>query len=192
MSNEASIRGRLVWEGRPSVSIYYAIYGVFCLVVIIVLGLLEYTIGTMFGAYLFPRVTTISRFIIPYPVELFTAIIILLVFIVNAVKLAILRLSNKYELYEDGLYLDLGIVNLQNTYLSPMAFSDARLVRTLTLRLAGRGDIIVDANDGRHFQLKLIEKPQQVQTIIRRTLGHPIVRLEGSPSTNLTGDTPTK
>jgi len=59
-----------------------------------------------------------------------------------------------------------------------MAFSDARLVQDLSMRMVKRGLIVVEANDGRKFSLMLVEKPQVVQELIRRTLAHPVVRVE--------------
>ena len=63
------------------------------------------------------------------------------------------------SLYEDGLYVDSGIVNLQNTFISPVAFSDARLNHAIVSSSRKRGKIIVDANDERHFTLLLLENP---------------------------------
>jgi hypothetical protein len=173
-------RGKLVWSGRPSVSIYYAIYGIIALILIAILTFLEFWVTrTSIGAGIFPRALSFRGIVVPYPVEVATVAVILLVYLAEVVHLAILRASKKYSLYEDGLYIDLGIVNLENTYLSAMAFSDARLFRTVSLRLAKRGNIIVDLNDERHLQLELVDRPAVVQALIRRTLGHPTVRVEG-------------
>jgi hypothetical protein len=61
-----------------------------------------------------------------------------------------------------------------------MAFSDARLFRNWAMRIVNRGLIIVDANDGRKFNLLLIENAVVVQDLIRRTLAHPVVRVESN------------
>ncbi len=177
---QAGTKGKLVWAGRPSVSVFYVLYGIFALVAIAVLVILEYWLATTmsYGRALFPSSATLDGLAISYPVELITALIILVIYLGEIVRLALLRAKNKYELYEDGLYIDTGIVNLQNTFLSPMAFSDARLYRNLSMRIVNRGMIVVDANDGRKFNLLLIENPIVVQDLIRRTLAHPIVRVE--------------
>ena len=39
-------KGKLVWAGRPSVSVFYVLYGVIALVVIAVLVVLEYSLTT--------------------------------------------------------------------------------------------------------------------------------------------------
>jgi hypothetical protein len=123
---------------------------------------------------------TLAGITIPYPVEIITTILVSLVYLGEVVHLALLRASHKYELFEDGLYVDSGIVNSQNTFVAPMAFSDARLMMPLSLRIIRRANIVVDANDERHFKLILIENPLEVQNLIRRTLGHPVVRVESS------------
>jgi hypothetical protein len=176
-------RGKLVWADRPSVSVFYALYGVLSLLVIGLLVVFELWLSSYakVGGNLLPRNLVLGGIRIPYPVEIATAAIVLLLYLGKVIHLALLRARHKYELYEDGLYVDSGIVNLQNTFISPVAFSDARLIMPLSSRLVHRGKIIVDANDERHFTLLLVKNPLVVQNLIRRTLGHPVVRVE-SPS----------
>ena len=131
---------------------------------------------TSIGNFVFPSSLKIGVEI-PYPVETFTVAFIFVIYLAETIRLAFLRLRNRYELYDDGLYLDTGIVNLRNVYVSPMGFSDARLFRTWILRFAKRGSIILDTNDHRHFELLLLENPEEVQATIRRTLGRPTIRI---------------
>ena len=63
-------------------------------------------------------------------------------------------------------------------FISAMAFSDAKLIRTLGMRIVGRSMIIVEANDGRKFEMRMLEDGANVQTLIRNNLSHPTVRLE--------------
>jgi hypothetical protein len=167
-----------VWKGRPAVGAYIIIYGVIALVIALILITAEYFMSTSFGVghSIFPYAALFGGVTIPYPVEVVTAVIIALIFAAEVIGLAIVWATNRYELVPDGLYVNRGIVNLENSFLAPMAFSDARLIRTLGLRIAGRGLIIVDANDGRHFYLRYVKSPLDVQELIRRTLAHPTVR----------------
>jgi hypothetical protein len=187
---QSGSKGKLVWADRPSVSIFYLLYGIIALVLIIVLLGLElwFSYATGAGATMIPKTIVLGGTLVPYPIELLTVVVILLVYFVEVIRLALLRARYKYELYEDGLYVDSGIVNLQNTFLSPMAFSDARLMRNWAMRLVNRGMIIVEANDDRKFHLLLIEKPQTVQELIRRTLAHPVVRVESRTDTEPPAD----
>jgi hypothetical protein len=173
-------KGKLVWAGRPSVSVFYLLYGIVSLVIIIALVILELWLAynTSLRVTILPTEISFGGIAIPYPAEIATVIIVLIGYLAEAISLSLLRARHKYELYEDGLYIDSGIVNLQNTFLSPMAFSDARLYRSWAMRLVNRGLIIVDANDSRQFKLFLIEKSLVVQDLIRRTLAHPVVRIE--------------
>jgi hypothetical protein len=175
-------RGKLVWADRPSVSVFYALYGLLSLIVIGLLVALElwFSTNATVSGNLLPRNLVLGGITIPYPVEIATATLVLLVYLGEVIHLAFLRARHKYELYEDGLYVDSGIVNLQNTFISPVAFSDARLIMPLSLRLVNRGKIIVDANDERHFTLLLVKNPMVIQNLIRRTLGHPVVRVEST------------
>jgi hypothetical protein len=176
-------RSNVVWTGRPSVSVFYALYGLISLFIAVVIIGLELWLGSnsSIGLQFFPQNLSMGGVVIPYPVELATGTIIFLAYLGEAIHLALLRARHKYVLREDGLYVDSGIFNLQNTFLAPMAFSDARLELPVSLRILHRGNIIVDANDNRHFKLLLLQDPVTVQTLLRRTLGHPIVRVE-SPS----------
>lgn len=176
-------KGSQVWFGRPSVSVFYLLYGAISLVIIAALLGLEFWLAsyTSIGKTVFPKTFTFGGTTISYPVEVITVIVVVAVYLAEVIQLALLRARNEYVLREDGLYVDTGILNLQNTYVAPMAFSDARLELPITLRLVKRGNIFVDTNDSRHFSLMLIEDPINVQNLIRRTLGHPVVRVE-SPS----------
>jgi hypothetical protein len=176
-------KSKQVWFGRPSVSVFYLLYGIVALVIVGILVGLELWAGSRFaaGRALLPKYVSFGGTTIEYPVELVTVLIVVAAYLIKVIQLAILRASHKYILREDGLYVDKGIFNLQNTFIAPMAFSDARLNLPIGLRLVRRGNIIVDANDNRHFQLLLIKDAVVVQDLIRRTLGHPVVRIE-SPS----------
>jgi hypothetical protein len=128
----------------------------------------------LFGHHIFP-----AKYAgVPYPVEIATAILIGIIFLVSALRLIAIWATNRYELFTDGIYFNRGIVNTENAYLSPMAFSDARLYRSWEMRIIKRGQIIVEANDGRKFYLHLIKDPLRVQYLIRETLGHPTVRTQ--------------
>jgi hypothetical protein len=170
----------VVWRGRPAVGVYVILYGVLSLVAIgILVGLELYTArafsavsGAFYGSLKLGPVK------IPDAVEVITALIVAVLFLVKVVRLLIFKARNSYELRTDGLYVNTGIANLQNTFISAMAFSDAKLTRTLGMRIVGLGRIEVEANDGRRFQLKMIKDSSNVQSLIRSNLSHPTVRVE--------------
>jgi hypothetical protein len=179
-NEEQRKRGTPVWVGRPAVGAYIIIYGVVALVIIVILITIEYLLlkSSSAGRSIFPSATHYGSMTIPYPAEIVTTVVIALILTAKVIQLAILWATNRYELLPDGLYVNRGIVTLENSFLAPMAFSDARLIRTLGLRIAGRGLIIIDANDGRHFYLQYVKNPIEVQGLIRGTLAHPTVRTE--------------
>jgi hypothetical protein len=180
MTDKGNTDGGVVWQGRPAIGVYVALYGVLALVAAgIIVGLEVYTART-FGAVssFFYSSLKAGPVEIPYALEAITIIIIGLVLLVRVVGLVIVRTSNSYELRTDGLYVNKGIANLQNTFVSAMAFSDAKLTRTLGMRIVGRGRIVIEANDGRRFELRMIKDSSNVQAMIRTSLSHPTVRLE--------------
>jgi hypothetical protein len=75
-------KGKLVWAGRPSVSVFYVLYGVIALVVIAVLVVFEYWLTTYMsiGPTMFPSSISAGGVTIPYPVELITVLIILIAY----------------------------------------------------------------------------------------------------------------
>jgi hypothetical protein len=169
-----------VWHGKPSVGSYILIYGVLAIISILVLVTLEYfgSHASAAGGALFPYSIRSGGVVIPFPVEIATVVIIAILLAGKVIELAIIWATNTYDLMSDGIYINQGIINLQNTFVSSIAFSDARLIRNWILRIAGRGLIIIEANDGRRFYLKYVKNPLQVQSLIRSTLGHPTIRTE--------------
>jgi hypothetical protein len=180
MVDKGNTDGGVVWQGRPAIGVYVALYGILALAAIAILVGLE-----LYTAHAISSISSVldgslkaGPVDIPYGLEVITALIIAVVFLVKVVGLLIVRTSNSYELRTDGLYVNKGIANLQNTFISAMAFSDARLTRTLGMRIVGRGRIVVEANDGRRFELMMIKDSSNVQSMIRSSLSHPTVRVE--------------
>jgi len=180
MANVGKNDGGVVWQGRPAIGVYVVLYGVLALIAMgVLVGLELYTaqaLSSISGA--FYHSLKVGPLDIPDAVEVITALIIALVFLAKVISLVITKAENSYELRTDGLYVNRGIANLQNTFISAMAFSDARLIRTLGMRIVGRGRIVVEANDGRRFELKMIKDSYDVQSLIRSSLSHPTVRVE--------------
>jgi hypothetical protein len=169
-----------VWKGRPSISSYVALYGILAAALIAILVGLELWTASRIPA-ISPVMTGSLRFgsvLVPYALEVSTAAVILVVYLAKVVGLVLFRARNSYELFSDGLYFNKGIANLQNTFISAMAFSDAKLIRTIGMRLVGRSQIIVEANDGRRFVLSMIANGASVEELIRANLSHPTVRVE--------------
>jgi hypothetical protein len=180
MVDKREVDPEVVWKGRPSIGVFIALYGVLALVT---MGLIA-AFG-IWGSYNLPSIAPILRaslrvgpVSVPYAVEIGAAIIIFLLFLVKAIRLSIFKASHLYELRVDGLRLARGLVNLEDDYISAVAFSDARLIRTLEMRIVGRGLIIIEANDERRFEMRMIKDAAKVQSLIRRTLSHPTVKID--------------
>jgi len=172
--------GDIVWTGRPSISVYVELYGLLAAIVAAILVGLEVWAGDAvksLSGFFFASVQ-LGSLKIPDILEILTILVIVIIYLVKVVGLVIYKARNSYELRTDGLNINKGIANLSNTFISAMAFSDARLIRTLGMRIVGRSTIIVEANDGRKFEMKMLKDAGTVQSLIRNNLSHPTVRLE--------------
>jgi hypothetical protein len=168
--------GDVVWKGRPSISVYLMLYGILAAIgAAILVGLEVYAGDSTKSA---SSVFFASFKGIPDLLEIATVLIILVVYLVKVVRLVIFKARHEYELRTDGININTGIANLSNTFISAMAFSDAKLIRTLGMRIVGRSTIILEANDGRKFEMKMLKDAANVQSLIRNNLSHPTVRLE--------------
>lgn len=180
MSGPQSSTGSVVWSGRPSISVYLVFYGLLAAVIAAILVGAEVWVGDtikgLSGALFYSL--KLGSFGIPDVVEIVTVVVVLVVYLAKAVGLALYQLGHSYELRTDGIYVNRGIANLSNTFISAMAFSDARLVRSLGMRILGRSLIIIEANDGRKFELRMLKDGINVQNLIRSNLSHPTVRVE--------------
>jgi hypothetical protein len=180
MSGTTFATGGVVWSGKPSIGVYLLLYGVASAIVAAVLVLLEVWVAGKVGAAssLIYASVKVGSFSIPDVLEVVTVLIILVIYLVKVVRLSLYKAGHSYELHTDGLYVNRGIANLQNTFISAMAFSDARLIRSLGMRIVGRSTIVVEANDGRKFEMRMLKDGMNVQTLIRSNLSHPTVRVE--------------
>lgn len=180
MSGTAQATGSVVWSGKPSIGVYVLLYGVFAAIAAAVLVSLEVYAANSISALssvIFASVK-VGSITIPDALEVVTILVILILYLVKIAGLVIYKAGRSYELHTDGLYVNRGIANLQNTFVSAMAFTDARLIRSLGMRMIGRSTIIVEANDGRKFEMRMLKDGVNVQTMIRSNLSHPTVRVE--------------
>jgi hypothetical protein len=180
MAQSSGALGDAVWKGRPSIGVYVLLYGILAAVSAAILVGLEVWTADQSGAVksIFFASLNAGSLTIPDALEVVTALIVLIAFLAKVVGLVIYRAGHSFELRTDGLYVNRGIANLQNTFISAMAFSDARLIRTLGMRLVRRSTIIIEANDGRRFEMRMLRDGTNVQSLIRNNLSHPTVRME--------------
>lgn len=180
MSVPSYATGSTVWSGGPAIGVYLALYGVLAIIVGAVLVGLEVWVGdTIKGlSGLVFASLKLGSFSVPDALEVVTILVIVVAYAAKALGLVIYRAGHSYELHTDGLYINKGIANLQNTFISAMAFSDAKLIRTLGMRIVGRSLIVIEANDGRKFEMRMLKDGANVQSLVRSNLSHPTVRVE--------------
>lgn len=180
MAKSPDASAGVIWRGRPAIVVYVMLYAIVAAIAAaIFVGLEVYTAD---------KITTVTSFFyaslkvgpvtIPDALEVVTVLIAFLAYLGKVLGLVLYRAGRSYELRTDGLYINRGIANLQNTFISAMAFSDARLVRTLGMRIVGLSKIMIEANDGRRFEMDMVVDGARVQSLIRSTLSHPTVRVD--------------
>ena len=180
MADRKSADPDVIWKGRPSIGVFVGLYGLLALITIGVIDGLA-----IWASFRVPSLAPILRaslrfgsFSLPYAVEVAIAAVILFLFLIKVISLSIFQARHSYELRSDGLRVSRGLLNLEDDFVSAVAFSDARLIRTLEMRLVGRAKIIVEANDERRFEMDMIKDALRVQSLIRRTLSHPTVKID--------------
>jgi hypothetical protein len=169
-----------VWKGRPSIGVYVLLYGILAAVSAAIFVGLEVWTADQFSAIksVFFASLNAGPLVIPYALEVVTVLIVLIAFLAKLIGLVLYRAGHSFELHTDGIYVNRGIANLQNTFISAMAFSDAKLIQTLGMRVVRRSTIIIEANDGRRFEMRMLREGTNVQSMIRNNLSHPTVRVD--------------
>ncbi len=180
MAQSSGALGDSVWKGRPAIGVYVLLYGIVAAVSAAILVGLEVWTADQFSAVksVFFASITAGPLTIPDALEVVTVLIVLIAFLAKLIGLVIYRAGHSFELRTDGLYVNRGIANLQNTFISAMAFSDAKLIRTVGMRIVRRSMIIIEANDGRRFEMRMLRDGNNVQALIRNNLSHPTVKMD--------------
>jgi len=92
--------------------------------------------------------------------------------------LLLLRASNTYILRNDSLEVRYGIVSSKSFVVSASGFSDLEVIRSVSGRIIGMGDMIIRTQGERDVKMVRVHHPLEVADKIRQVMARPIVRVE--------------
>jgi uncharacterized membrane protein YdbT with pleckstrin-like domain len=165
MSTQTDISATIDWQGHPWVTPALIWLSVEALALALVLSWAE----------LFEHIA--SRSMGPVPVLAATLAFVFVLWLIGAVRLAIIRATNKYTLRGSNLEVQHGIVGKRIFTISAAGFSDLEVLKSITGRLLNMGTIIVETDSHRDLRLINIRDPIRVGDMIRQVMTVPTVRV---------------
>jgi uncharacterized membrane protein YdbT with pleckstrin-like domain len=159
---------RSLWVGRPWIlpTVFARTVGILC--VTIAISWLEFFVGIAFTNPVF------------MPIILWTVLAVFISLISSIARPLLLRASNSYILREDGLEIRAGILTSKAFVISPSGFSDLEVVRSISERIVGSGDIIIRTQGDSDVRMEKVRSPLKVASQIRGVMARPFVRIEGA------------
>lgn len=155
---------RTLWTGRPWVLPRVVAKSLVIAAVAIVTLWLEVQVGV---AYLSTPIL---------PVLGWTALVLVVAWVVTTVRSLLLRASRSYVLMEDALEVRVGIVASKAFVISPAGFSELEVAQSLTAKIAGSGDIVIRTQGESDIRLERVRDPVQIAAQIRDVMGRPFAR----------------
>jgi hypothetical protein len=156
----------VVWVGKPYITPVAAVRTVNVFVFTILFVLLEFYLN----------VAQLKLWILP--LDFWTILILIVIWIISLFGLLILRASHTYTLRGDAIEVRRGILRLQSFVVTPQGFGDLMVYQSIGGRIFSYGDILVNSQGERQTRLRLVQSPFKVADTIRDIMGKPIVRLE--------------
>jgi len=159
---------RALWFGRPWV--LAAVLG--RSITVLVVAILTLWLEFMFG---------IASFSAPImPITMWTVLALLTAWIASIARPLLLRASNSYILREDGLEVIVGIVTSKSFVIAPSGFSDLEVVRSISARIVGSGDIVIHTQGDSDIRMEKVRRPLKVAAQIREVMARPFARIAKS------------
>ncbi|HVP41630.1 MAG TPA: PH domain-containing protein [Candidatus Krumholzibacteriaceae bacterium] len=169
MQNPSMNTRSLIWAGKPWILPSALVRSIVIFIVAVVVSWLE-----------FSYLAGMTDPILKMPILLWTGLVFFIVWVASLAHLLLLRASNTYILRNDGLEVRYGIVSSKSFVLSPSGFSDLEVIRSVSGRIIGIGDMVVRTQGERDVKMVRVRHPLEVADKIRQVMARPIVRIEGS------------
>jgi membrane protein YdbS with pleckstrin-like domain len=164
-----------VWKGRPWILPHVVIRTILVAVIIGATLFLENLLALL-------NVSIYGLLVLYWTIIVFSLIWILTIF-----NLLVLRYTNRYILRVDSLEIKTGLLTTKNSVIVPTGFSDLEVIRSISNRVFGTGDIVIKTQSERDFTKRLVKvkNPMRVANMIRDVMARQIFKLdERSPGKN--------
>lgn len=173
MSQNPSTSARsTIWVGKPWILPSAVVRSILVLIVAVAASWLEIIFSWAYTADPFLNL----------PILLWTGLVFLVVWVGSLTHLLLLRASNTYILRNDSLEVRYGIISSKAFVLSPSGFSDLEVIRSVSGRILGIGDMIIRTQGERDVTMVRIHHPLEVSNKIREVMARPIFRVSGPES----------
>jgi uncharacterized membrane protein YdbT with pleckstrin-like domain len=166
-NSKQTVQSSVVWHGKPWIVPVVIVRTVTVIVLSILFLTLEFYSG---GA---------SLGLAGLPVWAWTLLVFIVVWLVSMLELMVFRATNTYELRQDGLEVERGILRLHSFVVTPSGFGDLLVYQSIGGRIFGYGELTVNSQGERETKLRLVRSPAEAASLIRDVMGKPIVRVEG-------------
>ena len=120
-----------LWTGRPWILPSAVARTILTIVAVVAVSWLELHFGV--------KLETVPNI----QIILLTNAVLFLIWILSLMQLSLLRASSTYILRNDSLEIRTGILTSRSFVVAPSGFSDLEVVRSVSSRIAGSGDIII-------------------------------------------------
>lgn len=113
------------------------------------------------------------------PITLWTGLVTFAAWIISIARPLLLRASNAYILREDSLEIRAGILTSKAFVVAPSGFSDLEVVRSISARIVGSGNIIIRTQGDSDVKMEKVRSPLKVAAQIREVMARPVIRIGG-------------
>ena len=111
------------------------------------------------------------------PIELWAVLALFAAWVLSTARPLLLRASNSYILREDGLEVRIGVVTSKSFVIAPSGFSDLEVVRSISARIVGSGDIVIHTQGDSDIRMEKVRRPLKVAAQIREVMARPFARM---------------
>lgn len=167
MSNLHDEASSVVWEGHPWVMPGLIGLTIEVVALAIILSWAEVVTGYALQAFM----------TIPFLILTYAAVFV--IWLIGALRLALIRAASHYTLRGSSLEIQHGILGRRIYTVSAAGFSDLQVIKSIVGRILNTGTIIIETDSDRDIKLKMVHDPVAVARRIREVMTVPLVRVSG-------------
>ncbi len=167
MTSQPDEASSVVWEGHPWITPGLIGLTIEVIALAIILSWVELVTGIGFRGFA------------SVPLLAWTYGLVFVLWLIGAMRLAMIRASSHYTLRGSSLEIQHGILSRRIFTVSAAGFSDLQVVKNVVGRILNTGTIIVETDSDRDIKLKMVHDPVAVSRKIREVMTIPLVRVSG-------------